>query len=102
MHRDTFIRLKRAGPPSDPKSEHELMVFSSTDGRAGQVDHNDVFHLFAWVDEFLVGVVASSSTPIPKRVSISTSRPRVLSPARRDMAWSSTTTRVTESTWAIS
>jgi hypothetical protein len=55
MHRDTFIRLKRAGPPSDPKSEHELMVFSSTDGRAGQVDHNDVFHLFAWVDEVTGG-----------------------------------------------
>jgi hypothetical protein len=55
MHRDTFIRLKRAGPPSDPKSEHELMVFSSTDGRAGQVDHHDVFHLFAWVDEISGG-----------------------------------------------
>jgi hypothetical protein len=55
MHRETFIRLKRAGPPSDPKSEHELMVFSSTEGRAGQVDHNDVFHLFAWVDEISGG-----------------------------------------------
>jgi hypothetical protein len=56
MHRDRFLRLKRADPPpSDPKSENELMLFSNAAGRAGQVDHHDVFHLFAWVDEITGG-----------------------------------------------
>jgi hypothetical protein len=55
MHRDQFIRLKRGDPPSDPNSESELMIFSNAAGRAGQVDHNDVFHLFAWLDEITGG-----------------------------------------------
>lgn len=55
MLKERHLRLYRGGPPSDPKSEHELMLFASVDGRAGQVDHNDVFHLFAWVDEITGG-----------------------------------------------
>src|SRR6185312_3436643 len=55
MHKDSFVRLERSGPPSDPRSEDELMVFSTPEGRAGQVDHLDVAHLFAWVDELTPG-----------------------------------------------
>lgn len=54
MHRDGFTRVKRAGPPSDHKSESELMIYASTGGRAGQVDHADDAHEFAWKDEVVM------------------------------------------------
>jgi hypothetical protein len=53
MHRDRFLRVKKDGPPNDPNSVDELMIYASSTGtpRVGQVDHSGAAHKFAWEDE---------------------------------------------------
>jgi hypothetical protein len=58
MLRNRFTRVKKDGPPNDPNSEDELMIYASPDtggfegqSRVGQVDHLGNAHKFAWKDD---------------------------------------------------